>query len=122
MNQRTCNIIMCCKGNTEFAQFGNPVYAIKRYMGEECDYDWRKYSESHILNILLDAVEDYLDTADKPSSFIWSLRQGRKFYNNDAEIICSAFRDVSVRNEFGKYVNGFSEEVISQSRIDLRSF
>lgn len=36
MTQRTCNIIMCCKGNSKYSNKGDSIYSIKRYMGDEC--------------------------------------------------------------------------------------
>lgn len=118
MTQRTCNIIMCCKGNDKYAQKGDPIYSIKRYMGHECVYNWTNYTKEMILDILVTALMDYIDGVKKPSFVIWSIRDQGKWYDDVARKICAMFTNVQVRDDHG-YVNGFTQELIDQSEKDL---
>ena len=52
MTQRTCNIIMCCKGNSKYSNKGDSIYSIKRDMGDECIYNWENYTDAMIQDIL----------------------------------------------------------------------
>lgn len=73
MEQRTCNIIMTCKGNCGYAAMADTlVDAVKIYLGKECDYPWEKYSERMIESILLEALYDFMNTATRPG---YELRQ-----------------------------------------------
>lgn len=121
MEQRTCNIIMCCKGHCNLVDEDAPYLdAVKAYMGKECDYPSDKYNESQITGILLYALYDFIDVCDKPSKILREL-----FYKNPflpdktlSECIVSSFRMIEVRNDKG-YVNGFTDELLEQSKIDL---
>lgn len=118
MTQRTCNIIMCCKGNDKYAQKCDPIYSIKRYMGNECVYNWKNYTDKMVLDILFTALMDYIDGVKKPSFVLWSIREHGKWHDNIAEKICDMFAGVQVRDVNG-YVNGFTQELIDQSEKDL---
>lgn len=120
MNQRTCNIIMACKGHCEYADKGSTLIDfVKIYLGKECDYPWEKYTDGQIRSILLEALYDFINGANNPG---FELRQ--LFYQYPirdpslSERICTMFELTQVR-EAGQYVNGFTKELIEQSDIDL---
>lgn len=118
MTQRTCNIIMCCKGNTKYSFKKGPLYSIKRYMGKECDYPWEKYTPRMLDEMLYTALADYIDGVKKPSFVLYELKEYGKFANSIAEKICNMFSLVQVRDDTG-YINGFTDELLEQSKIDL---
>lgn len=53
MTQRTCNIIMCCKGNDKFGYLANPVNSIRKYMAHECCCNEKIYTGQALNNIFL---------------------------------------------------------------------
>lgn len=109
MTQRTCNIIRACKGSI-FPEIENNIDRIKAYMSAECDYPVEDYTDEQIEQIVIDAMYDYIDTCDRPSSF---LRTAANCFGTDltlTERICIAFSLVQVKNEKG-YVNGFSADL-----------
>lgn len=118
MEQRTCNIIMCCKGNDKYGYKADPIYSIKRYMGKECAYPWRDYTPGMVDEILHTALRDYIDGVKKPSFVLWQLQECGKWVQSEAEKICSMFALVQVKDDDG-YVNGFTDELLEQSKIDL---
>lgn len=111
MEQRTCNIIMCCKGNDKYGYKGDPIYSIKRYMGKECAYPWKNYTPRMLDEILYDALADYIDGVKKPSFVLWELKEYGKTASSTAEKICAMFALVQVRDDDG-YVNGFTDELL----------
>lgn len=114
MTQRTCNIIMACKGRI-CKEEKDALTRVKHYMAEECGCSLDAYTEDRINGIMLDAMCDYLDTCDRPSAFIKSLSDiaFREKYTR-GEQIASAFELVQVKND-GQYINGFSETLCSNS-------
>jgi hypothetical protein len=113
MEQRTLNIIHICKGNTKYwngVRKDHDLYdAIRNYMAEECMYKAEWYTDGDISNILYEAMKDYLDHCDKPSFFMWCLkdvmdRLGYDIYYSIA-IVFNAYTQVKDNN--GNYINGF---------------
>ena len=125
MEQRTCNIIMTCKGNCGYAAMADTlVDAVKIYLGKECDYPWEKYSERMIESILLEALYDFMNTATRPG---YELRQPFYQYPTHnptlSERICTMFQLTQVKkksNGVYQYMNGFTDVLIKQSESDLR--
>lgn len=120
MEQRTCNIIMACKGHCKYADEGKSLIdCVKIYLGKECDYPWEKYTDRQIKNILLEALYDFMNGADNAG---YELRQ--LFYDYPThdpslmERICIMFQLTRVR-ENHEYINGFTQELIDQSEKDL---
>jgi len=73
MEQRTCNIIMCCKGHCQLEGAGEtPMEAIAAYMSHECACPKEDYKGALMESILREALFDYIATADKPG---FDLRQ-----------------------------------------------
>ena len=106
MTERTYNIIMACKRNDKYS---NVVDAAKEYMSLECDYPMNYYSEMQMCSIMFEAMCDYLDTCDKPSTFIRLM--GNVFdkeYISFGEQIARAFQLVRVKKD-DNYINGFGE-------------
>ena len=60
--------------------------------------------------IMVDAVYDYIDTCDRPSTFLQLMRECIAKDVNLAQRICITFTLVKVRNDSGEYINGFKEE------------
>ena len=109
MTRRTFNIICACKG-TLYPEIESKVDRIRAYMSEECDCPIEEYTDAETEQIVVNAMYDYIDTCDRPSTF---LRQIRECVVKDltlTEKICIAFSITRVRNSEGKFINGFKEE------------
>lgn len=120
MTQRTCNIIMCCKGNDKFGYLADPIISIKRYMAYECCCDMKVYTEQVLDSILFDALCDYINGVRNPGFVLWSIKEDGKRYSNLYEKIIAMFSLVQVREgDDLHYINGFTEELLEQSKIDL---
>lgn len=107
MTERTYNIIMACKN----AESGDITNAVKEYMSKECDVSIDEYIQPVISNIMEEAMYDYIDTCDKPSTFFRYFSEWGNFYSNVSlgEKIAIAFKGVRVKDRNGNYVNGFGE-------------
>lgn len=121
MEQRTCNIIMCCKGHCNLPGADDTFMGdIAAYMSHECACPKENYKGRLMESILEEALFDYLNSANKPG---FDLRQ--LFYQyalrdpSLSERICTMFQLVIVRDNFGQYTNGFTDKLIAQSEIDL---
>ena len=120
MTQRTCNIIMCCKGNDRYSYKCDPIYSIKKYLAHECECPVGLYTDGIIENILYKALCDYINGVKNPGFVLWSLREDGKFKNSLSEKIVTMFSLVQVREgDDLHYINGFTEELLAQSTIDL---
>lgn len=108
MTERTFNIIRACKG-TLYPEIESKIDRVRTYMSEECGCPIEEYTDVEMENIVVEAMYDYIDTCDKPSTF---LRQIRDCVIKDTTVIqriCNAFGVTRVRNAEGKYVNGFAD-------------
>lgn len=120
MTQRTCNIIMCCKGNDYYGYLADSIYSIKKYLPHECDCPISAYTSGILENILFNALIDYINGVKNPGFVLWSLREDGKFKNSLSEKIVTMFSLVQVREgDDLHYINGFTEELLAQSTIDL---
>lgn len=114
MEQRTLDIINICKGNTKyFSHYDNTdmIEAIKHYMADECAYKAEWYTEKDMLDIMYDVMRDYLDHCDKPSFFMWNLKE---LYIGDAENLTLRIAiTLSLQQVYGAggYVNGFDDRI-----------
>ena len=120
MEQRTCNIIMCCKGHCKLVDDQATMQdTIIAYMSAECACPKEHYTRRLLEQIVLEALYDYMNCVDNPG---FELRQ--LFYQYPSqdppilERILTTFQLSQVRNNVG-YVNGFTEELLKQSEIDL---
>ena len=121
MEQRTCNIIMCCKGHCQIDNTDEtPMDAIATYMSKECICPKEDYKGKLLESILLDALFDYISSADKPGSELRQLfHQYASREPSLSERICTMFQLTRVRNNNGSYANGFSDKLLIQSEKDL---
>ena len=121
MEQRTLNIIYLCKHHSNKYWDGvySPIDAIKNYMADECAYEAEWYTDSDMLDIMWYAMLDYLNHCDRPSAFMWQLKNVIGVEpNNLPERIAIAFSLVQVRND-GNYINGFDDRL---HRLDKEEF
>lgn len=124
MEQRTCNIIMCCKGHCNIGgrMNMNCLESIAAYMSKECACPEKDYKGELMETILREALFDYFKTADRPSSDLRNLLQQYYTRNPDlSERIYTMFQLVDVRKDDGAYSNGFTAKLINQSEIDLET-
>lgn len=121
MKQRTCNIIMCCKGHCQLEGAGETsMEAIAAYMSNECACPKEDYKGALMESILREALFDYLNSADKPGFELRQLLyQYATYHPSISERICTMFQLTRVRNDDGSYTNGFSDVLLGQSEKDL---
>lgn len=116
MDQRTLDVIRICKGGTKYCP-GDTIYnGIRHYMAEQCDIDPDYYTDADIGGILWDAMSDYLDHCDKPSSFIWCLKDVMRRHDWDIyHAIPIVFGVYTKVRKNGNYINGFDDRL---NRLD----
>lgn len=112
MEQRTLDIIRICKGTTKYSQNDTVYNGIRRYMSDEYMMAPDYYEDEDIDCVLWEAMKDYLDHCDKPSFFMWCLKDVMDRYNWELyPAIAVVFgRHTQVRNDNG-YVNGFDDRI-----------
>lgn len=120
MEQRTCNIIMCCKGHCKLeGAGGTPMGGIAAYMSHECACPKEDYKGKTLEWILREALFDYFATADNPGFELRQLLyQYASFDPSLSERMIAVFQLAKVRDNNG-YVNGFTDKLIAQSEMDL---
>lgn len=120
MDQRTLNIIYLCKRHSHKYWDGanNCIDAIKNYMADECAYEAEWYTDKDMLDIMYDAMKDYLDHCDKPSAFMWQLKDVHLQEENLPLRIAIALSLVQVRDDNG-YVNGFDDRIHALDKEEL---
>ena len=110
MTERTVRIILACKGMI-YSDNEDIIDRVRSYMSEECMCPKEYYTEEVLTRIVLNAVYDYIDTCDRPSTFL-RLMDGCAMsairHVSLLERICYAFEIVQVQGN-GKYINGFKE-------------
>lgn len=113
MELRTSNIIMLCKGRHTYGDVDSKT-AIKKYMAEMCACEEEWYDDNTLLSIIKTAVLDYINDAERPSSFLFDYFDAQKWHIDPIKAWCSAFRMIKIRNysEDGtyRYMNGFADE------------
>jgi hypothetical protein len=122
MEQRTLNIIYLCKRHSHKYWDGaySHIDAIKNYMADECAYEAEWYTDKDMLDIMWDAMSDYLNHCDRPSAFMWQLKNVIDVEpNNLPERIAVAFSLVQVRDN-GNYVNGFDDRLHKLDRENTK--
>ena len=107
MTDRTLKIINLCKGWGKYTET-TPVEIITAYMSEECLCLKEDYTYQMIEQIMLEALYDYIDTCDKPSSILYHIYN---CINADTLVdrIWTAFSLVQIKNPSLTYINGFSD-------------
>lgn len=130
MDQRTCNIIRCCKGHCALSggKDQDRLTAVAAYMSHECACPQEDYKGALLESIMREAMFDYLNYADRPGNEL------RRLFDRStlgpeptmSERIASmlslcqmmAAKDPKNPGELS-YVNGFTPALVRQSRIDL---
>lgn len=109
MTEKTYNIIMACKD----VGSGDITNTVKEYLSKECNEPISAYTQSVISDIMEVAMYDYIDSCDKPSTFLRFFTEWGNFYSGVSlgEKIAIAFRGVRVRDRNGNYINGFGEYI-----------
>lgn len=119
MEQRTCNIIMCCKGNCNLpGSGGDALHDVAVYLGKECDVPPSSYSPERLEGLMLAALYDYMDGADHPGS---DLRNYFNYFDRKAPVakrVASVFALCQVRDG-DSFVNGFSRELLERAEKEL---
>lgn len=121
MTQRTCNIIMCCKGHCKLnGADDTPMGDIAAYMSHECACPKENYKGKLMERILREALFDYFATADNPTFELRQLLEQYASYDPSlSERMITVFQLSKVRDDQG-YVNGFTQKLIDQSEKDLQ--
>ena len=120
MEQRTLNIIYVCKRHSHKYWDGANTHidAIKNYMADECAFKAEWYTDRDMLDIMWTAMQDYLDHCDRPSAFMWQLKNVIGVApDNIPERIAIALSLVQVRDDNG-YVNGFDDRIHALDKED----
>lgn len=107
MTQRTCNIILACKGSL-YPEIDSRIERVKAYMSDVCACPKEWYTDKEVESIMVNAVYDYIDTCDKPSTFLRLMYDCIAKDVSLTQRICIAFTLVKVKND-DEYVNGFKE-------------
>lgn len=122
MEQRTLDIIRICKGGTKYRPNDLIYNGIRSYMAEECMVEPSCYTDEDISNILWETMSDYLDNCDKPSFFMWCLKDVMRRHDWDIYraiiIVFSVY--TQVRNNDGNYVNGFDDRLHRLDKEELK--
>ena len=130
MDQRTCNIIMCCKGHCMLPKGKDKGHleAVAAYMSEECDCPIGEYTDAVLEQIMKTALYDYLNSASKPGNemrrMFDELHVGPTASLGERIAITFSLAQVSYRRKDAGdgvvvYVNGFTDELVAKSRIAL---
>ena len=123
MEQRTLNIINIVKGNTKYLGYdGNTdmIEAIKQYMADECAYKTEWYTEKDMLNILSDAMLDYLDHCDKPSFFMRRLANVMRGRMDNIALDIAVTLSLTQVQDVNGYVNGFDDRLHKLDKEELK--
>ena len=111
MQETTCGIILCCKGDWQGIDAAKAKVA--KYMSKITDYPAEQYSERDLTFILTNAALDFNLSADGSRALcnniintIMSFALRRVKTSSLADIIIEAFHILRIRDG-NTYVNGF---------------
>lgn len=121
MEQRTCNLILCCKGWCKLDPDGKPLtpeQSIAKYMSKECACPEEDYKGRLLETILKTAVIDFFRHSDNPGYHLWQLLENtglKEMTLTEHIITLFSLVDVKRQDTDGKYhyVNGFTKELIA---------
>lgn len=121
MEQRTLDIIYLCKRHSNKYWEGayNCLDAIKNYIAEDCMLEVEWLSDRDMLDIMWDAMKDYIDHCNKPSLFLWKLKDVHLQEENLPLRIAIALSLVQVKDDNGSYVNGFDDRLHALDKEEL---
>lgn len=121
MEQRTLDIIRICKGNTKYDQNDSVYNRIRKYMADECMVEPDYYMDEDIDYILWEAMKDYLDHCNKPSTFMWYLKDVMDRYDWELyPAIAIVFGAHTQVRDNGNYVNGFDDRLHRLDKEELK--
>jgi hypothetical protein len=122
MEQRTLDIIRICKGGTKYCPNDLIYNGIRHYMAEECMVEPNYYTDEDVSLILWEAMSDYLDYCDKPSGFMWHLKDVMRRHDWDIYhalvVVFSAY--TRIKDDNGNYVNGFDDRLHRLDKEELK--
>ena len=122
MEQRSCNLIMVCKGHCDFFETAATLTdAVRIFSSLDCGIPIEAYTDQVVTRLILEALYDFINTAQNPAGILRTIFSHLPLDNSPlslAEGICGMFQALRVKNDNG-FVNGFSEKLITQSDIDL---
>jgi len=120
MEDRTAEIIIVCKGNSDYSLDNGFKSAIAEYLSNDCGCPIEFYKDNKVVNEQIwNAAVDYINNIkdSNPGAFLQEVRHDYDLHNNSLgilnpvdmyEAICIAFQLATVRNNEG-YINGFTE-------------
>lgn len=118
MTNQTCKIILACKASCTLDASdasATPLNSVVEYLSSTCGCPKSVYTNEVLYDILFETMCDYLDTCDKPSTFLYQLRDTQRHTGLTlAECIASIFVIVEVYGPTHECVNGFKEKYISE--------
>ena len=92
---------------------------IAAYLSRECACPMEDYNGFLLEEVLKEALFDYIATADKPGAELRNLfARGHMEEPTMSERIMTLFQLAQVRRD-GKLINGFTEQLLRQSKKDL---
>ena len=126
MELRTAEIIMCLKGNHSLDEkYANPELGedydvIAMYMADRCCVDPWSYTKADILNIVRQAVMDYIRSCDSPAGFLNDYFECCNLDDShnggmydECQRWCTALSCAKIRDlETGDWVNGFNDHLV----------
>lgn len=109
MKQKTCDIILCCKGH---GQGETAKECILNYQKERSGVCNLQLDDYEFANLLYNVCSDFLKGASDFSkeSFLYDLFHGHSLYF--IENIIFALSNIDVKSSENTYINGFTKEQI----------
>lgn len=121
MEQRTLDVIHICKGNTKYGRYQSVYDGIRHYMADDIGVDPNYYTDQDVSDDLWEAMKDYLDHCDKPSFFMWNLKDVMDHYNWDVyHAIAVVFSSRTQVRHNGNYINGFDDRLHRLDKEELK--
>ena len=117
MQKQTAEILMLCKGEHFFNQELTFEELVRTYLVDRYKMSAAIYTPKKIEAIVIEALFDFIDTADTPSEILRDIKELNDYYERvyrakmtlQTRIICEAFTRIDIKNKAG-YINGFTEE------------
>ena len=112
MDQRTFNIIYICKSHTKYWDGAdNLLEAVRNYIADECGLEPQDLTDKDMLDIMYDAMKDYLDYCDRPSIFMWQLKDVIMRHPENLPLSIGITLSLVAVRQDGNYVNGFDDRL-----------
>lgn len=118
VTQRTCDIVMICKGNYNYCDYISVNEAIKRYLAEECGITRSAVVSSDIDFELNEAFADVVKNNRNAQSLVRDLVERTQNNCNVNVAIMRILATVQIMSD-SEYINGFDNVLITTSRNKL---